>query len=57
MPKNWQGRYEMTKVAVSDWDPDVSIATKEDVIANLSVALENNDAEYLLKIEAVPKLG
>jgi probable addiction module antidote protein len=37
-------------VAVSDWDPAEYIETKEDVIANLSVAFEDGDMEYLLKI-------
>jgi probable addiction module antidote protein len=37
-------------VTVSDWDPAEFIATKEDVIANLSVALEDGDIEYVLKI-------
>jgi probable addiction module antidote protein len=40
----------MAKVIVSDWDPAEFIETKEDVIANLSVALEDGDVEYLLKI-------
>jgi probable addiction module antidote protein len=40
----------MAKVTVSDWDPAEFIETKEDVIANLSVALEDGDVEYLLKI-------
>ena len=40
----------MAKVAVSDWDPAEFIETKEDVIANLSVALESCDTEYSLKI-------
>ncbi|MDR1278161.1 MAG: putative addiction module antidote protein [Treponema sp.] len=40
----------MAKVTVSNWDPAEFIETKEDVIANLSVALEDGDVEYLLKI-------
>jgi probable addiction module antidote protein len=40
----------MAKVTVSDWDPAEYIETKEDVIANLSVAFEDGDMEYLLKI-------
>jgi probable addiction module antidote protein len=40
----------MAKVTVSAWDPAEFIETKEDVIANLSVALEDGDVEYLLKI-------
>jgi probable addiction module antidote protein len=40
----------MAKVTVSDWDPAEFIETKEDVIANLSVALEDGDIEYVLKI-------
>jgi probable addiction module antidote protein len=43
-------RYNMAKVTVPDWDPAEFIETKEDVIANLSVALEDGDVEYLLKI-------
>jgi probable addiction module antidote protein len=50
MPKSWQRRYKMAKVTVSDWDPAEFIKTKADVIANLSVALEDGDVEYLLKI-------
>jgi probable addiction module antidote protein len=50
MPKSWQRRYKMAKVTVSDWDPAEFIETKADVIANLSVALEDGDMEYLLKI-------
>jgi probable addiction module antidote protein len=40
----------MAKVTISGWDPAEFIETKEDVIANLSVALEDGDVEYLLKI-------
>jgi probable addiction module antidote protein len=49
MPKNWQGRYNMAKVTVSDWDPAEIIETKEDVIAFLQGALEENDPEFLLR--------
>jgi probable addiction module antidote protein len=34
---------------VSKWDPAEFIDTKEDVIAHLTVALEENDTEFLLK--------
>jgi probable addiction module antidote protein len=40
----------MAEATVSNWDPAEFIETKEDVIANLSVALEDGDIEYLLKI-------
>jgi probable addiction module antidote protein len=49
MPKNWQGSYNMAKVTVSDWDPAEIIETKEDVIAFLQGALEENDPEFLLR--------
>jgi probable addiction module antidote protein len=39
----------MAKVTVSDWDPAEIIETKEDVIAFLQGALEENDSEFLLK--------
>jgi probable addiction module antidote protein len=39
----------MEKVTVSDWDPAEHIKTKEDVIAHLEVALEENDYEFLLE--------
>jgi probable addiction module antidote protein len=35
---------------VSKWDPAEFIDTKEDVIAHLSVALQDGDTKYLLKI-------
>jgi probable addiction module antidote protein len=35
---------------VSKWDPAEFIDTKEDVIAHLTVALEDGDIKYLLKI-------
>jgi probable addiction module antidote protein len=40
----------MAKVAVSDWDPAEFIDTKEDVIAHLTVALEENDTKFLLDV-------
>jgi probable addiction module antidote protein len=39
----------MQKVTVSDWDPAEYIETKEDVVAHLEVALEENDPEFLLE--------
>jgi probable addiction module antidote protein len=39
----------MGKVTVSDWDPADYIKTKEDVIAHLEAALEENDPEFLLR--------
>ncbi|GHU27598.1 putative addiction module antidote protein [Spirochaetia bacterium] len=38
----------MEKVTCEDWDPSDDIKTKEDVIAYLEVALEENDTEFLL---------
>jgi DNA-binding phage protein len=38
----------MAKVTLSGWDPAEFIETKEDVIANLSAALEDGDAAYSL---------
>jgi probable addiction module antidote protein len=38
----------MEKVTVKDWDPAEYIETKEDVIACLEAALEENDPEFLL---------
>jgi probable addiction module antidote protein len=35
---------------VGKWDPAEFIDTKEDVIAQLTVALEDSDMKYLLKI-------
>jgi probable addiction module antidote protein len=35
---------------VGKWDPAEFIDTKEDVIAHLTVALEDGDIKYLLKI-------
>jgi len=37
------------KVTVADWDPAEVITTKEDVIAFLEGALEENDPEFLLE--------
>jgi len=39
----------MEKVKVSKWDPAEVIETKEDVIAFLEEALEENDLEFLFK--------
>jgi probable addiction module antidote protein len=39
----------MAKVTVSDWDPAEIIDTKEDVIAFLDGALQEDDPEFLLK--------
>jgi len=38
------------KVTFSDWDPSKYINTKEDVVALLEAALEENDPDFLLKI-------
>jgi probable addiction module antidote protein len=38
----------MEKVTVKDWDPAEYIETREDVIACLEAALEENDPEFLL---------
>jgi probable addiction module antidote protein len=40
----------MTKVTFEKWDPADDIETKEDVIATLEAALEENDAEFLLSV-------
>ena len=37
------------KVTVADWDPAEVITTKEDVIAFLEGAIEENDPEFLLE--------
>jgi probable addiction module antidote protein len=37
------------KITFSDWDPAEVIDTKEDVIAFLEVALEENDPDFLLR--------
>jgi probable addiction module antidote protein len=39
----------MEKIKTSKWDPSEEIETKEDVIAYLEVALEENDPAFLLK--------
>jgi len=39
----------MEKVKVSNWDPAEVIETKEDIIAFLEEALEENDLEFLYK--------
>jgi probable addiction module antidote protein len=39
---------EIEKVTFEDWDPADDIESKEDVIAYLEVALEENDPEFLL---------
>ena len=39
----------MEKVKVSKWDPAEVIETKEDVIAFLEEALEENDLEFLFR--------
>jgi DNA-binding phage protein len=36
-------------VKISDWDPSEDIKTKEDAIAYLEAALEENDTELLLQ--------
>jgi len=38
------------KITFADWDPAEVIETKEDVIAHIEVALEENDTEMLLSI-------
>jgi probable addiction module antidote protein len=40
----------MEKITFEDWDPAEDIETKEDVIATLTVALEENDSEFLLSV-------
>jgi probable addiction module antidote protein len=40
----------MEKMTVKDFDPAEYIQTKEDVLANLKVALEENDPEFLLSV-------
>jgi probable addiction module antidote protein len=37
------------KITFSDWDPAEIIDTKEDVVAFLEVALEENDPDFLLR--------
>jgi len=38
------------KVTVSDWDPARYINSKEDVVAYLEAALEENDPDFLLSV-------
>jgi len=38
------------KVTFADWDPAKYINTKDDVIALLEVALEENDPDFLLSV-------
>jgi probable addiction module antidote protein len=38
------------KITFSDWDPAEVIETKEDVVAFLEVALEENDPDFLLSV-------
>jgi probable addiction module antidote protein len=40
---------DMEKIKTSNYDPAEDIETKEDVIAYLEVALEENDPEFLFK--------
>jgi hypothetical protein len=42
--------YDMKKMTVKDFDPAEYIQTKEDVLANLKVTLEENDPEFLLSV-------
>jgi probable addiction module antidote protein len=42
-------RNKMEKIKTSKYDPAEDIETKEDVIAYLEVALEENDPEFLFK--------
>ena len=37
------------KITFADWDPAEVIETREDVIAHLEVALEENDPDFLLR--------
>ncbi|MCL1834174.1 MAG: putative addiction module antidote protein [Leptospirales bacterium] len=39
----------MKKIKTKEWDPAEYIETKEDVIAHLEVALEENDHEFLFE--------
>ena len=43
------GTAKMEKVSLEKWDPAEVIETKEDVIAFLEGALEENDTEFLFK--------
>jgi probable addiction module antidote protein len=40
----------MENITFEKWDPADDIETKEDVIATLGVALEENDPEFLLSV-------
>jgi probable addiction module antidote protein len=40
----------MEKMTVKDFDPAEYIQTKEDVLANLKVAIEENDPDFLLSV-------
>jgi probable addiction module antidote protein len=40
----------MEKITFEKWDPADDIETKEDVVAILEVALEENDPEFLLSV-------
>jgi probable addiction module antidote protein len=40
----------MEKITVSDWHLSEELETKEDVIAMLEVALEENDTKFFLKV-------
>jgi len=37
------------KITFADWDPAEVIETREDVIAHLEVALEENDPDFILR--------
>jgi len=39
----------MEKAKFADYDPAEYIATKDDVLAHLEVAIEENDSEFLLR--------
>ena len=41
---------EREKITIADWDPADYIETKEDVIAHLEAALEDNDLDFLLSV-------
>jgi probable addiction module antidote protein len=40
----------MEKITVSEWDLADGLETREDIIAHLGLALEENDVEFLLDI-------
>jgi probable addiction module antidote protein len=50
MPIEGYGRIMMEKVTFERWDPADDIETKEDVIATLEAALEENDSRFLLSV-------